>query len=181
MSGVTFYDQGDECETFDLILSGSLVTYSLAENGSQMMMFEFSRGHTLGANLLFGDTHTYPFSVYCQERAEIIHLTKDAVMTLLYNYDFTLNFVGIVSSNSQKLNQKIYMTMHRTLRENLLDFFQQQAHLQKTNYFRLPISKKQLADQMGVQRPSLFRELKRLKEDGVIEVENRYIHLKKTL
>ena len=45
----------------------------------------------------------------------------------------------------------------------------------KSKTIILPISKKQLADHFGVQRPSLFRELKRMKDEGLIEIDNRNI------
>ena len=88
-----------------------------------------------------------------------------------------MRFVGMLSLNSQKLNRKITMVAQKTLRENLLEYFRQQAVLQRSNTILLPISKKQLADYLGVQRPSLFRELKNLKDEGAIYVFNRAIQL----
>lgn len=175
--GITVYNQKDRCDTFDIVISGSLVAYSLLENGSAMTMFEFSRGHMLGANLLFGNTHTYPFTIYCLSDAQLLHITKKAVSYFLHDYHFTMQFIGILSLNSQKLNQKITMATQKTLRENLLEYFRQQSRLQHSNSIILPISKKQLADYLGVQRPSLFRELKNLKDEGVIDVSNRMIRL----
>ncbi|MDD3137830.1 MAG: helix-turn-helix domain-containing protein, partial [Lachnospiraceae bacterium] len=67
----------------------------------------------------------------------------------------------------------------RTLRENIMDYFKQQAIIQKSSVIIIPISKKQLADYFGVQRPSLFRELKKLKEEGIIEISNHTITIKK--
>ena len=36
---------------------------------------------------------------------------------------------------------------------------------------------KELADYLGVQRPSLFRELKKMKDEGIIEISKRTIRL----
>ncbi len=177
--GMTVYNQKDSCNSFDIILSGSLVAYTLMENGSAMTMFEFSKSHMLGANLLFGDTHAYPFTIYCISDAKVLHITKKAVSEFLLNYDFTIQYIEMLSLNSQKLNRKITMATQKTLRENLLEYFRQQAILQQSDEIVLPISKKQLADYFGVQRPSLFRELKNLKDEGIIEVSNRTIHLNK--
>ncbi|QAT43734.1 MULTISPECIES: helix-turn-helix domain-containing protein [Clostridia] len=49
---------------------------------------------------------------------------------------------------------------------------------QKSESVLLPITKKQLADYFGVQRPSLFRELKRMKDEGLIEIANKKIYIK---
>ena len=175
--GATVYNQKDLCGTFDIVISGSLIVYSLLENGSAMTMFEFGQGHMLGANFLFGDTHTYPFTIYCLSDAQLLHITKKAVSDFLHEYHFTMQFIGMLSLNSQKLNQKITMATQKTLRENLLDYLRQQSLLQHSNNIILPISKKQLADYLGVQRPSLFRELKILKDEGMLNVLNRTIQI----
>lgn len=175
--GATVYNQKDSCKTLDVVLSGSLVAYSLLENGSAMTMFEFSKGQILGANLLFGDTGIYPFTIYCMFDAQILHVTKKAAADFLHNYHFTMQFIEMLSHNSQKLNRRITMATQKTLRENLLEYLRQQSVLQHSNSIVLPISKKQLADYLGVQRPSLFRELKNLKDEGTIDVSNRTIRL----
>ncbi|CUX21853.1 Crp/Fnr family transcriptional regulator [Clostridium sp. C105KSO13] len=175
--GVTVYNQKDNCKTFDIVISGGLVAYSLSENGSAMTVFEFFKGQMLGANLLFGDTNVYPFTIYCMSDAQILHVTKKAVSVFLQNHGFTMQFIRILSLNSQKLNHRITMVTQRKLRENLLDYLRQQAILQDSNVIMLPINKKQLADYFGVQRPSLFRELKALKDEGLIDISNRTIRI----
>jgi CRP-like cAMP-binding protein len=173
----TVYNQNDSCKTLDIVLSGSLVAYSLSENGSAMTMFEFSKDQMLGANLLFGDNHTYPLTIYCMSDARLLHVTRKAICSFLQSYHFAIKFVGMLSHNSQKLNHKITMVSQNSLRENLLEYLRQQSILQSSDTIILPISKKQLADYLGVQRPSLFRELKKLKDEGIIGVSNRTIHL----
>ena len=175
--GATLYNQKDSCNTLDIVLSGGLVAYSLSENGSAMTMFEFFKGQMLGGNLLFGDSNEYPLAIYCMSDSKILHITKKAISCFLQNYNFSMQFVGILSNNSQKLNQRITIVTQKTLRENLLEYFRQQSILQYSNTIVLPISKKQLADYFGVQRPSLFRELKKLKDEGIISVSNRTIRL----
>ena len=175
--GTTVYNQKDSCKTLDIVLSGNFVAYSLSENGSEMTMFEFSRGQMFGANLLFGDNHTYPLTIYCMGDAQLLHVTQKAISNILHNYNFVIQFIGMLSQNSQKLNQRIRMVAQKTLRENLLEYFKQQSILQGSDTIVLPISKKQLADYLGVQRPSLFRELKNLKDEGLIDISNRRIRL----
>lgn len=175
--GATVYNQKDVCKTLDTVLSGSLVAHSLSENGSTMTMFEFTGGQMLGANLLFGDDPTYPLTIYCMTDALLLHATQKAIRDLLRHHNFAVQFVGVLSRNSQKINQKISMVSQNTLRENLFEYFRQQSVLQRSDTIVLPVSKKQLADYLGVQRPSLFRELKKLKDEGLIDVSNRRIHL----
>lgn len=178
MKWVTVHNANDTCHTLDIVLSGSLVAYSLSTNGSSTTIFEFNKGSIIGANLLFGENHNYPLNIYCLTDCQIIHIDTNAVLEFLHDYDFTLHYIKSISQNSQGINQKIAMFTQRTLRENIMDYFKQQAIIQKSSVIIIPISKKQLADYFGVQRPSLFRELKKLNEEGIIEIDNRTIVIK---
>ena len=179
MKSATVHNANETCRTLDIVLSGSLVAYSLSTNGSATTMFEFSQGSVIGANLLFGENHSYPLNIYCLTDCQIIHMDINAVLEFLHDYNFTLHYIKSISQNSQGINQKIAMFTQRTLRENIMYYFKQQAIIQKSSVILLPMSKRQLADYLGVQRPSLFRELKKLKEEGIIEIDNRTIVIKK--
>ncbi|WP_324824886.1 Crp/Fnr family transcriptional regulator [Sinanaerobacter sp. ZZT-01] len=179
MKGATVHNANETCRTLDIVLSGSLVAYSLSTNGSATTMFEFSQGSVIGANLLFGDNHSYPLTIYCLIDCQIIHIDINAVLEFLHDYNFTLHYIKSISQNSQGINQKIAMFTQRTLRENIMNYFKQQTIIQKSSVILLPMSKRQLADYFGVQRPSLFREMKKLKEEGIIEINNRTIAIKK--
>lgn len=175
--GTTVHHQYDVCKTLDIVLSGTLVAYSLTENGSAISMFEFQQHSMIGSNLLYGENHAYPLNIYSTSDCELLHITQPAVSDFLHEYLFVMQFIKSLSLNSQGLNRRITMIMQKTLRENILDYLKQQSVLQKSSTIMLPMSKKELADYLGVQRPSLFRELKRLEAENILSVENRMIRL----
>lgn len=107
MKGTTVHNANETCRTLDNVLSGSLVAYSLSINGSATTMFEFSQGSVIGANLLFGENHSYPLNIYCLTDCQIIHIDINAVLEFLHDYNFTLHYIKIISQNSQGINQKI--------------------------------------------------------------------------
>ena len=176
--GATVHNQHDACSMLDVVLSGNLVAYALSDNGSAVTMFEFKENALIGANLLFGDGGAYPLNIYSVTACELLHIRREAVLELLHGYDFVMCYVQALSVNSLGMNRKIAMLSQKTLRENLLGYLKQQALIQDTTSIRLPISKKELADHMGVQRPSLFRELKKMKDEGIIQVKGRNIRVR---
>lgn len=175
--GVTVYTQGDCCLNLDIVLSGSMVAYALSPNGSENIVFNFQQNSIIGANLLFGNANHYPMNIYCTSNCELLHIKKSDVELLLHDYQFTMNFVKSISSNSQGMNKKITMYTQKSLRENLLNYLNALSAEQKLRTVTLPTSKKQLANYLGVQRPSLFRELKLMKDEGIIMIDNRKIKL----
>lgn len=176
--GSTVHHQHETCTALDVVLSGKLAAYSLAENGSAVTMFEFQKDSIIGANLLFGENRGYPLNIYSTAACDLLHISQNAVMEFLHDYHFVMQYVKSLSTNSQGMNRKITMLTQKTLRENILDYLKQQSEIQKSSKIILPVSKKELADYLGVQRPSLFRELKKLKDEGVLEIENRSVKVR---
>ncbi|KNZ42304.1 Crp/Fnr family transcriptional regulator [Acetobacterium bakii] len=176
--GATVYNQSDLCQTLDIVLSGGVVAYTLSENGSATTMFEFQKGSIIGANLLFGENHAYPFNIYCRVDCRLLHISKEAVSEYLHDYTFVMHYIKSLSQNSQSMNRKITMMTQKKLRENIVYYLKQQSLIQKSSTIILPISKRELADYLGVQRPSLFRELKKLKDEEIIDFSNRSIVIK---
>ncbi|WP_300382794.1 Crp/Fnr family transcriptional regulator [Clostridium sp.] len=176
--GETVHNKKDSCYTLDIVIGGSLIAYSLLGNGSATTMFEFKTHSILGASLLFGENNSYPFNIYCLVDCKLLHVTRKALSEFLHDYNFVINYIKSLSQNSQGINQKIEMFTQKTLRENILDYLKQQSVIQKSSNIVLPLSKKELADYLGVQRPSLFRELKKLKDENIIDIDNRTISIK---
>lgn len=175
--GLTVHEQHSKCWGMDIVCSGKLVAYALGANGSETIVFDFQKGDVVGANLLFGKENKYPMNIYCLEDCTTIHIAKEAVLEFLKEYTFVLPFVKLLSLNSQGMNQKIAMYTQKNLRENIMDYLGALSLEQGTKIITIPISKKQLADHFGVQRPSLFRELKKMKDQGLIEIDNRQIKI----
>lgn len=173
----TIYAHGETCGGIDIVLFGRLVAYALSQNGSESVVFTFQKDSVIGANLLFGNANRYPMNIYCTEDCELLHIKKTDVEVLLHDYHFAMNFIKNISLNSQGMNKKITMYTQKSLRENLTDYILALTAEQKSQTVILPMSKKQLADYLGVQRPSLFRELKAMKDEGLIKVDNRYISI----
>ena len=177
LKGATVHHQHETCSELDVVLSGNLVAYSLSENGSAITMFDFGKGSIIGANLLFGINNAYPLNIYSVTDCNLLHITQNAVMEFLHDYHFVMQYIKSLSMNSQGMNRKITMLTQKTLRENIMDYLKQQSIIQGSSKIVLPFSKRELADYLGVQRPSLFRELKKLKDEGIIKIDNRSIRL----
>lgn len=174
----TIHNRGDECKEINLVMQGSLIAYSLSQNGNENVVFNFNKGNVIGANLLFGNVNRYPLNIYATSDCELICVAKDEIQKLLDDKNFVMNFIKNISLNSQDMNKKIAMSTGKNLRENIIDYLTALSVEQHSNTVQIPVSKKQLADYFGVQRPSLFRELKNMKDEKIIEILNKHIILK---
>ena len=65
----------------------------------------------------------------------------------------------------------------RTIREKLICYFMQLAAQAKASSFSLPFTMVDLADYLSIDRSAMTRELKRMKEEGLIRTEGKKIWL----
>ena len=67
--------------------------------------------------------------------------------------------------------------MNKTIRECILNYLAHESKLQNSNQIQLGITKKELADRIGVQRTSLSRELSKMRDEGIIDYDRNSIKL----
>jgi CRP-like cAMP-binding protein len=171
------YERGSNCKSFDIIIKGSLSAYTLSESGTENVIFSFEKNSIIGGNLLFSPSSTYPMSIFCKKNCTILTISKSAIELLIDYKEFALFFISSISMNAQSLNKKVITYTQNTLRENILEYLQELDVIQRSNVVILPISKIELAEIFGVQRQSLFRELKKMSNEGLIKNNNRKITL----
>ena len=84
-----------------------------------------------------------------------------------------------MSEKTQALSEHLEILSRRTTREKLLAYFTMISAKSKSSYFTLPFSQTSLADYICVDRSAMVRELKRMTDEGLIEIERRNVKLKK--
>ena len=72
---------------------------------------------------------------------------------------------------------RIELLSKRTIREKLLSYFKIISTRNMSKSFKIPFSLTDLADYLSIDRSAMMRELKSLKEEGVIEKSGNRITL----
>ena len=83
-----------------------------------------------------------------------------------------------ILANKLIFNQKkIEILMNKTIREKLRTYFSSVSNSKGSKTFTLPFSYTDLADFLAIDRSAMTREIKNLKDDGIISTEGRKITL----
>lgn len=172
--------ENEKCETMDVVLEGSLFVQKIDEAGNVLTFVEFRPGNIFGENLLFSHNNIYPMTIAAKTDCLVLKIKKDLILELCrINQGFLLKFLESVSDKTVILTDKINFLSMKTIREKMVDFLNYESHRQGSRSIRLEFSKKELADRFGIQRPSLSRELARMRDEGLIDFDARTITLKK--
>lgn len=136
---------------------------------------------TMNYNILDED-----YELTTNEETNILIIDFDKILeckvdTNTYN-QFLKNILNIFSNKLLDSNNHIEVLTNRTIRNKLLTYFRQLSKKNGSNIIYLPFNYTSLANYLGVDRSSMNRELKNLKEENLIETKgtriklNYYIH-----
>jgi len=67
------------------------------------------------------------------------------------------------------MNNRISYLKVKSMREKLAAFLYEQHQMTGNRTFMIPMNREQLADYLNVSRPSMSRELGRIRDEGVID------------
>lgn len=168
--------ENELCKNLSVILDGIIEIQKLDSSGNILVVSTLKQSNVFGENLLFGDKNIYPMSVMCKKKSLVLNIPKDLVYTLCQsNEHFLKQILRILSNKAVILNTKLKQVSMNSLRQMLCDFLI--VKYKKTNklVIELNMTKKEWAEKLGVQRPSLSRELIKMKDDGLIDYDRSSI------
>jgi CRP-like cAMP-binding protein len=168
--------EDEACDTLNLILEGTIEVQKMDSTGKVLSIAEFGKGDIFGEMLIFADRNTSPINAIAKNKATILHVNKNSVISLCQsNSLFLLEYLRIISNKAIILNLKLKEVTLKTIRQKVCEFILSQHKEQKSLKIKLNMTKKDWADKIGVQRPSLSRELIKMKEEGLLDYDKDII------
>ena len=163
-----------------IILEGSAQIKNIEYNGNEIIIENLETNSVFGTNISLTNNENY--EIIAKEDSQVVVIDYDKLINinnLNHNYFniFLKNLFDIVNEKMKEKNERIRVLEKKQIRDKLLEYFEIEY---KKSYLRriyLPFSLKDLADYMGVNRSAMFRELKHLKEDNLIEIKKNRITL----
>ncbi len=161
------------------VVEGHLQIIKTDYNGNETMLEDLYENDVFGTNISFISNNEY--SIKTKEDTKIVILYFDEIINKELNWayynQFLKNLLEIVNNKIISNNERIYILTNKTIRNKLLAFFKIVSNKNNSKYIYLPFSFTELADYLAVDRASMHRELKHLKEEGIIDIKNKRIKL----
>lgn len=173
------FSEGEYCNFLSVIIDGVIEIQKLDPSGNLLVVATLKRGNVFGENLLFGDRNSYPMSVVSKEESTVLHINKDYIYKLCStNESFLRELLRILSNKALSLSSKLKQVTMKSIREMICHYLLQKYNKEKSLTIKLDFSRKDWADKLGIQRPSLSRELMKMRDAGLIEFSRDTITIK---
>jgi len=174
--------EGDDCDNLGIIISGKVELQSIYPSGKILTLTQVLPGQIFGEAILFSKQHKYPVSVTAAEKTTVMFINKENIVHGLMHHPILLeNFLSLLSNKLLMLNRKVKVLSSDSIRQKICTFLIKEYKAQKTTKLHIPLSRKAMAEHMGIQRPSLSRELIKMKEEGLIEYDKKIIEILDTV
>lgn len=167
--GEVIHHQGDICKTLSIVVKGKACIQTIKANGDILVLSEFNAGDIFAEALLFAKENIYPAEVIALSNLSIMEFTREEIMIMMTkNTKVSENIVSLLSDKIVMLKKKINLIEAGSVREKICRLILQKSKEQQSNIIKIK-SKKILAEEIGIPRPSFSRELIKMKEDGIID------------
>lgn len=164
-----------------IIISGVIEVTRTDYNGNKTLIEELEENDVFGTLLFTFNSEEY--EMIAKEDTKIIVIEYSRIIeTTFTRYDFYNQFIQnllqLLSSKMQEKNERIGILTKKTIRDKLLEYFRIRSKKTGSRNIYLPFTYKELSDFLAVDRSAMSRELRNLKDEGLIETIGKRIILK---
>lgn len=170
--------EGDDASSLGIIISGSIEIQKLYASGKIVTIERLIKGNIFGEVIIFSQMGKYPSTIVSNENSQILFIPKSEMLKLCsIDIQVLNNFMALLSNKILMLNKKLRNLSFETIRQKVSNFIMDEYKKQKNNPMKFTISRKEMADYLGIQRPSLSRELIHMKDEKLIDFDKHYIKI----
>lgn len=179
-AGETILAYSDQLEKVGIMLSGQARLYYIDENGDSSLL------ETYGDDDLFGEVFSLPLEDYeyivtADTDCSVVFISYQHIITpceksCQHHSQLISNLFLMTAQKSQELSLHISILGQHTTRKKLLAYLryaQAACGAKDDEYFEIPFTLGDLSEYLAVDRTAMMREIRLLKQDGLLDSQRR--------
>ena len=166
-----------------VLLRGRAELVRFDQEGKRTILEQLESGGVFGEELTFvpalGDCVEVVSGGDCEVLfMEYAHIMKRCEKACAHHSKLVQNMFRLVTEQTRRLSQRVEVLSRRSIRDKLMCWFQLRRLAAGADSFTLPFTLSALADYISADRSAMMRELKRMKEEGLVEMDGRRVTLR---
>jgi len=174
--GTILFSEGEEARGFYVPVSGKVKIYKVTPEGRERVLRIAEPGRTFAEAAIF-DLGIYPANAATLERSVLLFFPKQEVLHLLKsNVQLAINMIGGISRLLREFMDQMEAIAFRDVPSRLARYLLDLAESGGSRV-ELPLSKTQLAVNLGTVSETLSRTFRKMVEDELIRMRSRTIDI----
>lgn len=175
--GEIFFFEGEVGTKVYFLISGLIKLYKTNDEGKEAII-HFVKSGEIFAEILFFLQNRYPVTSLAIEDCIALSIDSKKIEQLIQeNPKFAMKLIGSLAKRIKYLINMLENLTLSDLSTRFLNYISALSEQKKSNEVMLPVKKGDLAILLGATPEAFSRMLKRLKDDGVLEVEGRKVRM----
>lgn len=165
---------GEKCESVGIILEGKAIVYKDNAAGNRVIMTLLKPGDMFGEMVIFSSKFQWPATIQAQESCKVFFLARGKIVgecekMCPWHRMLIQNMLKIISERALMLNKKVEYLSIKSMRGKISAYLLEQYKKTGNSTFTLPLKRNELAEFLNVSRPSMSREMCRMRDEGIID------------
>ena len=169
--------EGDRAEGLWVVATGAIRAYRIGPGGREQVVHTERAPATVGEIPAFDDG-LYPASAAAEERTMLLFLSKDTMRQLFIRYpNVALCALRIMALRLRRAAALIEEIALHDVRQRLARFLIEdlKLHGRSAEKVELVLTNREIAARIGSVREVVSRALRRLEQEGIIQIDHRSI------
>lgn len=177
--GEMIFSEGDDAQALFVLGSGAVDLIKVSSDGREQLVRRVAPGEMFAEAAMFAG-EAYPVTAVVRKDSELISIQKDRFIAFVHAYpDASLAIMGVMARLLRHLNALLSDLSLGQVHNRLAAFLLAKSRERKKLEFSLGIPKQELAFRLGTIPATLSRNLRKLREEGVIVVRGDFVKIKK--
>jgi len=178
----TIFHVGDKAKHINVLIDGAVSICRDSMDGKRSIVAIFNTvGAIFGEVFLFLENKGYEHYAKAASKVKLLKISKDYLFEGSkegkdYHKVFLGNMLSDLAFKNYYLNRKVQILSCSSLRQKIAMFLIQNMDWDKRCISGL--GREEMADLLNTARPSLSRELMKMQEEGIIEIDKKHIIIK---
>lgn len=165
---------GEAYSSVGIVLKGAATVSKENAKGDRIVMTILKQGDIFGEIIAFSSQTTWPATVQAQEACVVLFLPRGKIVgecdkMCSWHRILIKNFLRIISERAIMLNKKVEYLTIKSMRGKISTYLLEQYSRRGDLNITLPLNRNELSDFLNVSRPSMSREMSKMKDEGIID------------
>jgi CRP-like cAMP-binding protein len=166
--------EGHSFEGLGIILKGQVSVAKENAAGKRIMLTILEPGDMFGEMVAFANISVWPATVEALQSCTVLFLSSERIVgtckTVCPRHTMVIrNMLQIISARALLLNKKVEYLSIKSMRGKISTYLLEQYQKSGKSIFMLPIKRNELAEFLNVSRPSMSREMCRMRDEKIID------------
>ncbi len=180
--GEYIYMQGDTVDCIAVVISGQLHIQSDDYWGNRSIINVLNTGDMFGEAYLSDKSVPILNDVVAINDSTVMFLNLNKILTVCscacsFHSIVIQNLIFAVAEKNRNLVNKLGCVTRRSTREKLICYLSNQARINNSPSFAIPLNRQQMADFLAVDRSAMSNELCKMRDEGLLIFKKNHFTL----